>query len=296
MKKALLVLILIVYSSNTAYSQEWLTSLEVAKQLALIQDKMIIALWEDAVYNGFQVITQNDENFIVSDLVTEESYNKIIWKYFVPVIIPENKYEDLWLDIKEKRNSNYLQKFNDNSIKIMDSNGNILNTNSYLYQLNNSSFNNLLETYALKTTYLKQELKNYALNRNFTTSFRLASKYLDYAIFASKSLRTEISELSDIYMQEAIEYLESENLSNRIIYQQRIELLKIKKYVIIDSPKKALRMLKKFDDSEIDSSNRSLYAFLHFASYRLLNNIELSMKWQNEVPLIDLKKMKYLLD
>ena len=297
MKKTILFFLLTICTLKVSLGQEWLTSLEVAKRLALIQNKMIIAVWEEAAYYPYSVIINDPKDgFRVIDLFAKESHSRIIWKYFVPVIIPEYKYSDLLKDIKGKRNFDYIQKFKDNSIKIMDANGNILNAGPYQNEVSYSNLTIILEKYALDTSFLKQELDNYESNQNFTTSYRLASKYLDFAIFASKSLRMEITELSDIYMQEAIEILKNSDLANKEAIEQKIKLLKIKKYVIINSPKKALRMLKKFDDADIDNINLSLFAFLNFASHRLLNDIELSMKWQNEVSLADLKKIQYLIN
>ncbi len=296
-KKILLVLLLIVTTCNVSFSQEWLTSLEVAKKLALIQNKMIFAVWEDMSYDPYLVVIDDPkEGLRVVDLFANDDHNKIIWEYFVPLLIPEYKYEDLLDDIKEKRNLNYMQKFNDDNIKIMDANGNILNTNSSQNKFYYTNLSSILENYALNTSFLKQELDSYSYNQNFTTSFRLAAKYLDFAIFANKSLKMEIAELSDIYLQEAISNLEISDLANKQAIEQKIELLKIKKYVILNKPKKAFRMLKKLDDSQIDSINRSLFAFLNYATFRLLNKVEESMKWQNEVSLADLKKIKYIIE
>lgn len=296
-KKILLVLLLIAVTSNISFSQEWLTSFEVAKTLALSKNKMILAVWEEEANNPYSVIINDPkEGFRVIDLFASDEHNKVIWKYFVPLLIPEYKYEDILDDIEGKRDLVYLQKFNDDSIKIMDCNGNILNTNPSQYKLTYSNLSYILENYALNTSFLKQELDNYNSNQNFSTTFRLASKYLDYAIFASKSLRMEVAELSDIYMKEALDILENSDLGNKQAIEQKIKLLKIKKHVIVNDSKKALRMLKRFNTSEIDSINLSLFAFLHYASHRQLNDIELSMKWQNEVSLADLKKVQHLID
>ncbi len=296
-KKILLVLLLIVTTCNVSFSQEWLTSLEVAKKLALIQNKMIFAVWEETSYDPYLVVIDDPkEGLRVVDLFANDDHNKIIWEYFVPLLIPEYKYEDLLDDIKEKRNLNYMQKFSDDNIKIMDANANILNTNSSQNKFYYTNLSSILENYALNTSFLKQELDSYSYNQNFTTSFRLAAKYLDFAIFANKSLKMEIAELSDIYLQEAISNLEISDLANKQAIEQKIALLRIKKHVILNKPKKAFRMLKKLDDSQIDSINRSLFAFLNYATFRLLNKVEESMKWQNEVSLADLKKIKYIIE
>ena len=176
----------------------------------------------------------------------------------------------------------------------MDINTNILNAKPDLNEFVKTNLSELINIYALNTSYFNMELRNYSKVKNFTTSFRLASKYLDFAILSNKKVRTEIAELSDIYMNEAKKYLKESNLKDKQGLSQRVRLLEIKKYVIINNPRKAFRMLKKFDASEISDNNQSLYDFLNFACYRLLNDMENAMIWQNKVSLIDLKKMKFL--
>ena len=130
-KKILLILLLSIATFNVSFSQEWLTSLEVAKKLALMQKKMIFAVWEDISYDPYMVlIDDGKEGSRVVDLFANDDHNKIIWEYFVQVLIQDYKYEDILDDIKGKRTLNYIEKFSDGSIKIMDANGNILNIDS----------------------------------------------------------------------------------------------------------------------------------------------------------------------
>ena len=62
---------------------------------------------------------------------------------------------------------------------------------------------------------LKQELINYSRKENFTTSFNLAIKYIDYAIFVQKGIRLEIIALSKIYFDESRGYLLAGDLKNK---------------------------------------------------------------------------------
>lgn len=276
-------------------AQDWITSLDIAKRLALVQNKMIFAVWEGAADYQYPVLIDDDkEGFHIIDLFANDSITSVIGKYFIPVLIPENSYTDLYSEIQGKRSYSYIQKFNDDSIKIMDINANILNAEPALNEFVKTSLSELINTYALNTSYLNQELRNYSKARNFTTSFRLAAKYLDFAILSNPVIRTEIAELSDIYMKEAKAFLKESNVTNKPSLSQRVLLLEIKKLVIENKPRKALRMLKKLDASEISDNNQSLYAFLNFACYRLLNDMENAMIWQNKVSLVDLKKMKIL--
>lgn len=296
MKKLISILLISIFPICTLHSQEWLTSLEVAKKLAIMQDKMIFAVWEDTMYRSGSPIIINNNIYPISDLAAKESHSQLIWNYFVPLIIPEYTYRDLLDEIDGKRSLDYMYKFNDNHIKIMDANGNILNTSFNGNEFGDMNLASVLEKYALNTSFLKNELKNYALDSSFNSSFRLAIRYLDFAIFANKSIKKELLDLSDIYMKEAKEKLQNESSEKQSLFNEKIELLEIKKMVILNNPKKALRKLKRFDPAKVEDSNLPLLSFLHFASNRLLDNIDNAMIWQNKVSLADLKKVKYLLN
>ena len=47
MKKAVFLFFLISFTFNFCQSQEWMNSLDVAKRLALVQDKMLFVVWEN---------------------------------------------------------------------------------------------------------------------------------------------------------------------------------------------------------------------------------------------------------
>lgn len=295
MKKLIYVILFSVLSVSTIHSQEWLTSFEVAKKLSLMQNKMILAVWEDAMYRSKTPVIINNQMYPLSVLAADEKKSRLIWKYFVPLIIPEYQYKDFLNKIEGKRSLDYMYKFNDNHIKIMDANGNILNTAFNESEFTDMNLATILEKYSINTFYLKNELKNYSKDDSFNTVFRLAAKYLDFAIFADKSIKEEIVDLSDIYMKESKEKIKEEKQDKQIVFQEKFKLLDIKKNIILNNPKKALRRLKRMEETELDSTNLPLFTFLHFASYRLLNDIDNAMIWQNKVSLVDLKKVKYLI-
>ena len=181
MKKNLLVIMLFL-SAFLGNAQEWFTSLEVAKRLAMVQDKMLFVMWEGALQEAFPVILrmENGES-IMADLTRDENINSLIWQYFVPVKIPEYQYQELSKNVKETRGLKYFNTLIDDGIKIMDINGNILNTSDSVnyYMVGDSYyliFTDFIKRYALNTSFLKMELKNYYESKNFTTTFRLASK------------------------------------------------------------------------------------------------------------------------
>lgn len=295
MKKTILLFVFVITSFNFCLAQEWFTSLEVAKKLALVQDKMLFVMWEDAFNYDHPVYFNNDKGeSIVTDLFVDDRMDRIIWSYFIPVKIHESKYAELSNQIKETRGTKYFNKLIDDSIKIMDVNGNILNINTFYEYIENLSL--IIKQYALNTSYLKQELVNYSKNKNFATSFWLASKYLDFAIFIEKETRFEIIQLANIYFDEAKNYLTKSDLKNKKIILQKCDLLKIKEYLILNNPKKARRHLRKLNITEIDKINQSLFSFLNYTTFKLLKDEDSAVLWKNKVSLVDLKMAKLIIN
>jgi hypothetical protein len=290
MKKTILFFVFVLTAFNFCLAQEWFTSLEVAKKLALVQDKMLFVMWENAMDYPYPVLinTEKDES-IVTDLFEDERINKLIWDYFVPVIIYESKYAELSQQVKETRGAKYFNKLIDDRIKIMDVNGNILNINTSPDE-SIEDLSLLIKRYALNTAFLKQELVNYSKDKNLTTAFSLASKYLDFAVFAEKSLRLEIIQLANIYFEESKSYLAKSGLKNKKGFLQNCDLQIIKEHLILNKPRKALRHLKKFDITDIDNLNLSLFSSLYYTGFNLLRDKANATLWKSKISLVDLKK------
>jgi len=288
--------------SCSCYTQEWLTSLDVAKNLATIQDKLLFVAWEGSLEGGYPVFFKNDQGYgEIVDLGKNEFLNSLIWDYFVPVRIPENKYEELSDQVKKTRGLEYYNRLIDDSIKIMDVNGNILNvkdTETYYADINYNYYLiivDFIKRYALNTLFLKVELKNYSQERNFVTTFRLASQYIDFAVLTSKEVKPELIDLSSLYLQEAEGFLIEEKSENISAYKQRIELLKIKQDLVLNKPKKVLRQLKKMDDLETYDTNGSLVNFLYFTSYLLLKDEINAKQWRSKLSSVNLKMANLIL-
>lgn len=301
MKKTYL---LIVFSLMIGFgnAQEWFTSLEVAQRLALVQNKMLFVIWEGDLEDVYPVILKDDKGTVFFVNITENEFVlSMIWENFVPVRLPEYKYAELSKDVKEKRGLKYYNKFIDYTIKIMDANGTIINTmekEKYFfidegYYLDISHF---INRYALNTSYLNVELQNYSKNKNFTTTFFLASKYLDYAIFAQKELRPEITALANIYFDEAKSLLAESNIENKPALLQKFELLQIREQLILNEAKKARRQIKKIEAEQIDSINQSLFAFLNYTTFKLLKDEENAELWKSDISSLDLKYTELILN
>ena len=97
MKNTILFFLLTFSTLNAVQAQEWMTSLDIAKRLALVQNKMIFAMWEDSTLDDNPVLIKDPNgNLIMVNLFDIERLNKIIWEYFVPVKINESSYLDLY--------------------------------------------------------------------------------------------------------------------------------------------------------------------------------------------------------
>lgn len=291
MKKIVLVILCILSSLSVCQSQEWMTSLEVAKSLAYAQDKLLFVVWEDVSYEQYPVMIKNENGVrIIDDLFSNESINEAIWEYFVPVVISEQNYESLFSQVKGKRNQTYIDKFNDDSIKIMDVNGHIINTTIANYDY--LDIENFISKYAINTSFLRAELSNYRAQQDFNTAYRLASKYADFAVVVNENVRSEIVKLSNYYLIEAESFMSNETTET---LEQKVNLQRIKQSLVLGKAKKVLRKLKKIDLSQVDTINESLIAFLYFTSYALLKDENNASTWRSKVSLVNLKKANLII-
>lgn len=288
MKKIILIGLLSL-GSFIGQSQEWMTSLDVAKSLAFVQDKLLFVIWEDASFQPYPVLITNEKGLaFVDDLFANDGLNEIIWEHFVPVILSESEYPELYNDIKGKRSQSYIDKFNDDTIKIMDINGNIINTKiAYYDYLDIIMF---ISKYALDTSFLKAELTNYRAQKDFNTTYRLAAKYIDFAILVSDELRSEIIKLSDYYLNEAERFIGNETEEDLQMLEEKIQLQKLKQTLVLGKAKKVLRQLKRMNASDVTGPNKEQVAFLYFTSYALLKDETNASVWRSKVSLVNLKK------
>lgn len=290
MKKIVLLLCIVCSTLQVSNAQEWLTSLEAAKRLALVQDKMVLMIWEEASTYPFPVIVDDasESKVVVDNLFEAEYLNKWIWNHFVPVIVSESNYADLFEAIDGKRTLTYMNRFSDDSIKIMDINGNIINTKSNYDEFLNIS--ELIRKYFINTSFLKGELINYSKQQNFTTTYYLTLKYIDAAIYLNKEVRPEVIELSTIYLKEAKVHLANGNMDNKVALAQKLQLLEIYQSLILNRPRKVLRLLKRIDNTQIDRTNEAMVAFLHLTAHRVLKDEKSASVWRSKVSLVNLKK------
>ncbi len=259
-----------------------------------MEDKMILAVWENSSSHAYPVFIEDSKgNKYQVRLFEDENAAKLVWEYFVPVIISESNYDDLAAEYLTDKNYQYKDRFNDDFLKVMDPNGNIINT-GFQDEYGILNLTTLIRNYALNISFLKPEINNYFENKSFSSAFRLAVKYLDFATYAKEDIKKELVNLSDIYMLEASKMLVESDYDNKPALKQKIELLDLNKELILGKHRKVYRTLKKIEVSSVDEINMSLYAFLQYTSLRGVGKIEESLKWQEQVTQNDMNKVKFL--
>lgn len=296
MKLSYLVFTVLVIMAERSFAQQWMRSLSVAQDLAMVQNKMVLMVWEDTTTYPYPVLVEDERGrkVLVRNLFTDEYISPIIWDYFVPVIVSEDKYEDLYLQIKGKRNQSYIDKFNDDSIKIMDVNGHILNTEpSYeLYE----NITKIIEKYALHTEYLESELRNYHNEKDIYSGYFLASKYLDFAMYINAKVRPEVIDLAETYIKDTALLLENSVISDKSSVEQRLELLDAKRDLIAERPRSAIRKLKRVERDGIDETNLSLASFLFYTANACLGRLDEANQWKSNISSLNLKQAQKIIN
>lgn len=296
MKSIWYVLFLLVPVVFFGQPNTWMTSLEAAKRLSVVQDKMVLMIWEDATLEPLAVTFEDAEGnrVFIQDLYENEPLINLLRDYFILVKVNEYEYESLLEPLKNIGSTAYTTKFNDNSMKVLDANGYILNVNHTYYStfLNLSSF---ILKYGINTRFLKTELLNYRAQKNMVTALRLGSKYIDLAIYTEKAAREEVVSLSTIYLEEVRRFLEDDMSNNKLAIIEKLDLLNIKQELILGHAKKVLRQLKRIGIRPSYGINKELMAFLYWTSYTILGEEEQAVVWKSKVSLVNLKKAEQII-
>ncbi len=296
MKSKILKTIFLLFVVNISFSQAWMTSLDIAQKLALVQNKMVLMVWEESTKYPYPVLVNDTKGrtFKINNLFEDENISPLIWEHFVPVIVSENEYEDLYNAVKGKRKQTYIDKLNDEGIKIMDINGNIINVSMSPFEYVNIS--KLIGKYAFNTRFISAELKNYSDDSNFYSAYYLASKYLDFSLYASKDIRKELINLANIYLDEAQSIIVSSASEDKLVLEERCELLRIQEILFLKRPKKVLRKLKKMDAENIENNNQSMVSFLYYTAFKILDDEKNAVLWLSKVSSVNLKKAQLIIN
>ena len=295
MKKIICILLLFIYfQSSDSQIREWMSPLKFAQIKARSENKLILMAWKRSLEIPFSAIVkdENGKDIYIKNLFESPIINEFLWKSFILVEVDDDFYGELMEEIKGKRSQSYVDTFEDDSLKIMDANGNIIGTSgAFTEVLNLSKF---VIKYNLNTSFLKQELINYDTNKEFYSAFYLASKYVDYSILVNNNVRDEILRLSDVYFAEAEQFLaEDKNLDNKKALYQRIKLIRLKQDLIKNKSGKVIRQINKIDLLEV---NEPLKVFLLYTAYRLKNDVENFSVLENKLSLFNRKLSQSIVD
>ena len=295
MKKIICILLLFIYfQSSDSQIREWMSPLKFAQIKARSENKLILMAWKRSLEIPFPAIVkdENGKDIYIKNLFESPLINEFLWKSFILVEVDDDFYGELMEEIKGKRSQSYVDTFEDDSLKIMDANGNIIGTSgAFTEVLNLSKF---VIKYNLNTSFLKQELINYDTNKEFYSAFYLASKYVDYSILVNNNVRDEILRLSDVYFAEAEQFLaEDKNLDNKKALYQRIKLIRLKQDLIKNKSGKVIRQINKIDLLEV---NEPLKVFLLYTAYRLKNDVENFSVLEKKLSLFNRKLSQSIVD
>ncbi len=297
MKSLLIKSVFILFTFNLSFSQAWMTNLDIAQKLAMVENKMVLMVWEGTTEYTYPVFVNDDKGrtVFIENLFTDEYISPLIWEYFIPVIVSENKYGSMYYEIKGKRSQKYIDKFNDNSIKIMDINGNILNASDvYLEDLENIT--KIIQKYGLNTEFIAPELKGYYNEKTFFSAYYLASKYMDYTMYLNKNQRKDLINLSTIYLKEARLLTKTEPKEDQAVLQQRCDLLEVQQLLLLKRPRRVLRLLKRMDAEDINNTNTAFVAFLFYTAHMSQGDNDKAEIWKSKISSVDLKKAQKLIN
>jgi len=296
MENLFIKFLFLLFTVNLSNAQAWMTNLDIAQRMASVENKMLLMVWEETTKYPYPVFVNGDKGttIYVQNLFEDENLSPIIWKHFVPVIVNDDQYSDLYAEIKGKRTQKYIDKFNDDSIKIMDINGNILNVSGS--SDNYQNITTLIQNYALNTKFVAPELKGYQKEKNFYSAYYLASKYIDFSMYMKAEIRSEVMDLATIYLNKSTEFIDENPSEDQLKLTQRVALLKIQQSLITKHPKKALRQLKRMDAKNVEINNQAFVAFLYYTVYRILSDETNAEQWESKISLVNLRKAQLIIN
>ncbi|GAA3785612.1 hypothetical protein GCM10022271_17660 [Corallibacter vietnamensis] len=252
MKQLFIALFLCLFSFNTIQADNWLHSFEEAKKLAIATNKLVLVdFW--ATWCG-PCKRMDSESWSKEDV-------QVLMDNYIPVKI----------DID--RNRGIAQQYGVNGIPfifILDGNGKVV-FKEMSYK-NKSQLIKLLKKYAINTSLLSRDLINYYQKNNFTTAFRLGCKYQDFTLYVTKDIKDDFLNVSETYFEESKKQLKESSIKNKHVFLQKMELYEIQELLILNKPEKALKKLDRIDVEKIDKLNTSLYNFINYVVYKLLDD------------------------
>ena len=271
--KFLMLISLMLLSAGSAKAENWMTSLEDAKMIALTTNKFILVdFWAPwcKPCKRMEIESWSDLNV------------QVLMNYFVPVKID--------IDIERQLAHNYDVK-SIPYIFIMDANGKVIHKE--LGYKSKSQVISFLKEFTLSSEFMAIDLINYHKNQNMANSFRLGAKYQDFSLRLDRSLKRDFLTVSQDYFNEAKKYLKEKESADNLRLIQKIELYEINEFLILDKADKALRQLEKID--LLETNNEDFYNFLNFVAHSILKDDRVEY-WTAKVDENSIKKAQLYLN
>ena len=176
----------------------------------------------------------------------------------------------------------------------MDINGNMLSLVDLPH--NPLNFSLFIQLYGMDTSFMNQELIAYKKSKTFYSAFYLGAKYVDYAVSANLLSRQELVLLSEIYFEEAEDFLDSLEEEEKKVADERLDLIRIKQDLLLNNPDRVIRKLKRFDKPGTAEVNKQLVAFLYYTAYKMKGQEGNARLWEDKVSAINMKKAELILE
>ncbi len=251
-KKITVLSLCLLFTLSLKANTKWTYSLDDAKKMAIATNKLILVdFW--ATWCG------------PCRLMDRESWDKDdianLANSYIPVRIDIDIYREIALKYKVKAIP---------FVFILDPSGEIVY--QQLGYMDRLQLAKTLKKFALNTAYLQRDLSMFYRKQNSVTSFRLAQKYQNYAIYLKDDVKGSILSVAAIYFNKTKNFLKEENKKNKAI-EQKIKLCEIQTILIRNNYKRSLKLLKKrFKENTVESANKKLYYFLYYVALKGLNN------------------------
>ena len=260
LKRSYLTAFLLILSSYL-YAQNWVTDFELAKKMALAENKLML-LDFTASWCGpckyMEINTWSKEN-VKKEMAFYESVkidldsNKDLARFYGVSAIPNILIVDpngiVLEQIRGYRDANFMQKF--------------------------------LHEKVLDLAFVQKELISFFKKRSYSSALRLANKYQIYAMLLKKD-KVRVSLLLSVannYFKIAKKIVKKSKSKNKEGLLQKIDLYELRKSLILNKNKQVAKKLSKLKESEIDNMNKSLYASLNYVVLTNVKDLENAKKW-----------------